>query len=288
MSRFIVLLLHVILNEWLLPFVARFDIHWSGVLTVLFGCYMAGATWNCCHWSGILTALFGCYVAGATWNCCHWSGVLTALFGCYMAGATWNCCHWSGILTAQFGCYMAGATGSCRHSGACFVCTPYNHAPVYSVTSFKATCIGCMFILLEPATCTFGRMTRIFYVLLQSNVGGTDTEVRIGAESWPLRTEFSHHSSWGSDPWPFWSRVRCSATELSPLPSYCYAVCVCVFQIYCATSHKAICHEKVDLRSVASGILYLENANVLHSSRTTKVTMAATRSNCFPFSPVTN
>ena len=26
-----------------------FNVHQSSVLTVLFGCYVAGATWNCCH-----------------------------------------------------------------------------------------------------------------------------------------------------------------------------------------------------------------------------------------------
>ena len=42
--------LWVILNEWLYPFIARiFNIHRSGVLTALFGCCMAGATWNCCR-----------------------------------------------------------------------------------------------------------------------------------------------------------------------------------------------------------------------------------------------
>ena len=52
----------------------------------------------------------------------HQSGVLTVLFGCYMAGATWNCCCLSVFYT------------------------PYNHAPVYSVTSCKATYTGCMHI----------------------------------------------------------------------------------------------------------------------------------------------
>ena len=37
-GRLTALLLHVIVNEWLQ----------SGVLSVLFGCYMAGTTWNCC------------------------------------------------------------------------------------------------------------------------------------------------------------------------------------------------------------------------------------------------
>ena len=39
---------HVILNEWLYPFIARIiNIHESGVLVALFGSCMAGATWNC-------------------------------------------------------------------------------------------------------------------------------------------------------------------------------------------------------------------------------------------------
>ena len=37
-------------SEWVCSFVARiFNIHRSGVLTALFGCCMAGATWNCCR-----------------------------------------------------------------------------------------------------------------------------------------------------------------------------------------------------------------------------------------------
>ena len=43
------LLLHVILNEWLGLFIAHFSTHQSGLLTALFGYYMAGAMWNCCH-----------------------------------------------------------------------------------------------------------------------------------------------------------------------------------------------------------------------------------------------
>ena len=43
---------HVILNEWLYPFIARFiNIHGNGVLVAFFGCCMAGATWNCWHLS---------------------------------------------------------------------------------------------------------------------------------------------------------------------------------------------------------------------------------------------
>ena len=47
---------HVILIEWLSSFfffflfIARnINIHGSGVLVALFGCCMAGATWNCCR-----------------------------------------------------------------------------------------------------------------------------------------------------------------------------------------------------------------------------------------------
>ena len=37
-------------SEWVISFLwFILNIHWSGVLTVLFDCYMAGAVWNCCH-----------------------------------------------------------------------------------------------------------------------------------------------------------------------------------------------------------------------------------------------
>ena len=42
--------IYVILNEWPCNFTQHifFNIHQYSVLTVLFGCYMAAATWNCC------------------------------------------------------------------------------------------------------------------------------------------------------------------------------------------------------------------------------------------------
>ena len=64
---------HVILNEWLYPFIVR-------IINI------------------------------------HGSGVLIALFGCCMAGAMWNAAVSAEVL-----------------------CTPFNHAPGHSVTSFKAT-----------------------------------------------------------------------------------------------------------------------------------------------------
>ena len=46
-SRLTAHMSHVILNEWLYPFIARIiNIHGSGVLVALCECYMAGATWN--------------------------------------------------------------------------------------------------------------------------------------------------------------------------------------------------------------------------------------------------
>ena len=48
-------------------------------------------------------------------------------------------------------------------------CTTMHH-----VTSCKDACL---------ATCTFGRMTKIFYVLLQYHRGGMDTEIRVSTES---------------------------------------------------------------------------------------------------------
>ena len=47
-SRLTALLSHVIQNVWLAFHSAFLNIHRRGVLTALFGCYMVGATWNCC------------------------------------------------------------------------------------------------------------------------------------------------------------------------------------------------------------------------------------------------
>ena len=97
----IVFMSDVILNEWLPTFIARFLIHWSGVLTALFGCYVAGIMWNCC------------------------------LFGAHS------------VYTIQ----------PCN-------CLQYH--------LFSVTYVGCLCVqLYHPATCTFGRMTKIFYMILQ-------------------------------------------------------------------------------------------------------------------------
>ena len=48
------------------------------------------------------------------------------------------------------------------------LCTPYNHAAVYGVTSFKATYEGCLAV---TSARTFGRMTRIFFTCYCGNTG---------------------------------------------------------------------------------------------------------------------
>ena len=69
---------------------------------------------NCTHWHVILNEWLYPFIVHII-NI-HGRGVLTALCGCCMAGATWNA-----VVLAQV------------------LCTPFNHAPGYSVTSFKAT-----------------------------------------------------------------------------------------------------------------------------------------------------
>ena len=49
------------------------------------------------------------------------------------------------VVTALFDCYVAIATASVS---AQVLCTSYNHTPVYSVTLFKATYVGCVHVWL--------------------------------------------------------------------------------------------------------------------------------------------
>ena len=43
-------------SEWVIvSFYSTFNFHCSGVLTTLFGCCMAGTTWNCCHLYSLYT-----------------------------------------------------------------------------------------------------------------------------------------------------------------------------------------------------------------------------------------
>ena len=47
------------------------------------------------------------------------------------------------------------------------LCTPYGQGSVYRVRLFKATYVGCVSLAVNQHTCIFGRMPRIFYVLLR-------------------------------------------------------------------------------------------------------------------------
>ena len=74
--------------------------------------------------------------------------------------------HQSGVLTALFGCYTACALRNGCHHGVHSVSTPYKCAQVYTVTLLEATSVRCICVSFKPTTCTFGRMIRIFHVLL--------------------------------------------------------------------------------------------------------------------------
>ena len=89
-------------------------------------------------------------------------------------------CEWLSSFMVRFECLLSGVQTELfgftwlipPETVAVLVhilCTPYNHAPVYGITSFEATCVAlgaCVFScnLLPPALC---RMTGIFCVLLQ-------------------------------------------------------------------------------------------------------------------------
>ena len=89
----------------------------------------------------------------------HQSGVLTALFGCCFTGLVFQ------SYLALFSNYIPAwlmPRGTAAVSKQ-VLCTPFNHAPVYRVTSFKATSVGRLHVcLIHRATCTSGRMTGIF------------------------------------------------------------------------------------------------------------------------------
>ena len=69
--------------------------------------------------------------------------------------------HRSGVLTALAWLAPHQTAAVSAH----VLCTPYNHAPCHFVQSHMRKVY--MRVYLLPATCTFGRMTGIFYVLLR-------------------------------------------------------------------------------------------------------------------------
>ena len=69
-------------------------------------------------------------------HCAHWHVIVNEWLYPFIARII-NI-HGSDVLVALCGCCMAGATRNAAVS-AQVLCTPFNHAPCYSVTSFKAT-----------------------------------------------------------------------------------------------------------------------------------------------------
>ena len=129
---------------------------------------------------------------------------------------------WKGALTLWQCCLAATWLVAAKTAPvlAHIMCTPYNHAPVYSVTLFKATYIGCMSVKLQLATCTFWKeMTRIFFVLFlvtsRWNKGQNNTgqHRRLTLEKPILQPLLP-----GLKPTTFWLPVWSSTTEQSLLP----------------------------------------------------------------------
>ena len=81
------------------------------------------------------------------------------------------------------------------------------------ITHIRRVCVQ-----LYPATCPFVRMTRIFYRLLQSHRGETDTRIRFRTDSWPWGRKILPPFLPGLEPATFWSWVWCLTTELTLIP----------------------------------------------------------------------
>ena len=70
------------------------------------------------------------------------------------------------------------------------LCTPYNHAPAYGVTSFKVTCSAYVCLAV---TCHLHFWQNNWDLLCATVVtqGLTDSEIRVSTEGWPWRRKFS-------------------------------------------------------------------------------------------------
>ena len=71
------------------------------------------------------------------------------------------------------------------------LCTPYNHAMVYSVTLFEATYLGCMCVKTVTHHLPFWQKDHNILHILWKDGGGMDTEIRVSRESWPWRRKIS-------------------------------------------------------------------------------------------------
>ena len=97
-------------------------------------------TWHCLRWLFLLIIVHSFYIALFSTlkqtHCAHWPVILNEWLYPFIARII-NI-HGSGVLVALCGCCMAGATWNAAVL-AQILCTPFNHAPDYSLTSFKAT-----------------------------------------------------------------------------------------------------------------------------------------------------
>ena len=95
-------------------------------------------------------------------------------------------------------------------------CTPYNHAPVYSVILFKATCIHRVHVCLALSAKWQGSFT-----CYCSDMWVEQIPKRVSTQSWPRRRKFPGCSCLGLEPESetFKSQVQYPITELSLLPN---------------------------------------------------------------------
>ena len=100
------------------------------------------------------------------------------------------------------------------------LCTPFKHAPVYSVTSLKPyRQDACVFICsLQRALFTEWLGSFMYYFSSAVTRGGTDTEISVSTESWLWRIKFSCLSCRDLNPGSFELKSDALTTELSPLP----------------------------------------------------------------------
>ena len=96
-------------TEWTVPFLWHiFNIHQSGVLTALFGCYMAGATWSCCSLS--TCSVHTIQLCTSLW--CHfiWSHICRVHVGEQMMWGLFflfkSCGLWNLVLMWPFLCVL--------------------------------------------------------------------------------------------------------------------------------------------------------------------------------------
>ena len=87
-------------------------------------------------------------------------------------------------------------------------CTPNIHAPVYSVRYSIRSYIYRVNVCFAVTTCTFDRMSRVFYVLLRQHEGGTDTDITVSTESLTAEKTILPPFLPGLEPETFRSRVR--------------------------------------------------------------------------------